>query len=188
MYKERDYQNLFNIAKISRELFTAHFALYSGYIKNTNNLLEMIKKLPKDSAEFSELNRRLGWEFNGMRLHELFFENITDKPKEIEACPEIFNKIQIDFGSFDSWEEEFYSLALSRGIGWVVLYHDRWQDKLLNVWIEQHDRGHLCGGRPLIVVDLFEHAFLPDKLRKPDYVDIIHGIIDWNSANERLKA
>lgn len=187
-YQEKEYSNILNINGLSSELLKNHFDLYRGYITNTNKLAEELVSLSKDSVSYAELNRRFGWEFNGMRLHELYFENISTNPCAIDACPDIFNKIQLDFGSYDKWREDFKATALMRGIGWVILYHDRWQDRLFNVWIEEHSNGHLAGCRPLLVIDLFEHAFMPAGVRKPDYVDIILNSFDWSSAESRMKA
>ena len=187
-YEAKDYSSLLNLKSLSKDLLEAHFALYQGYVKNSNLVIEESKSKPLDQPVNAELKRRLGWEFNGMRLHELFFENLKPEADSIENHPDIFNKINLDFGSFENWQNEFRAMCLMRGIGWVVLYHDRWEDKLLNVWINEHDSGHLSGCRPLLVVDMFEHAYLPDNLRKPDYVDAILSSLDWNSAEQRMKA
>lgn len=187
-YEVKDYSSLLDLGGLSRDLIESHLALYRGYVKNTNLIIEQSAAAAKDSAQFAELKRRLGWEFNGMRLHELYFENLTVAPGAVDAYPDIYNKIQLDFGTYDNWMAEFRALGLMRGIGWVVLYHDKWQDKFLNVWIGEHDTGHLAGCRPLIVMDVFEHAFLPDKLRRPDYIDIFFAHLDWSSAEERMKA
>lgn len=187
-YQVKDYSNLIGLKGLSENLLTNHFTLYQGYIKNTNMVAENSAGLGKDSVEYAELKRRFGWEFNGMRLHELYFENLTKSPEPVENYPDIFNKLNLDFGSVEKWQEDFRAMGLMRGIGWVVLYHDRWADRLFNVWINEHDTGHLAGCRPLIVMDVFEHAFMPDGLRKPDYVDAIISQISWSSADERMKA
>jgi Fe-Mn family superoxide dismutase len=187
-YQAKDYSSVLSISGLPSDLLNNHFSLYEGYVSNTNKLAEEIQRTSKDSAAFAEMNRRFGWEFNGMRLHELYFENILATPKSVDLCPDIYNKIQIDFGSVDAWREDFKATALMRGIGWVILYHDRWQDRLFNVWIEEHSNGHLAGCRPLLVIDLFEHAFMPAGIRKPDYVDIILNSFDWSSAENRMKA
>lgn len=186
-YQAKDYSKLIPNG-ISQKLMDNHITLYQGYVKNTNLLAEKLHDLPKDSPEYGELHRRFGWEFNGMRLHELFFENIIPKPITPEEAPELFNKIQQDFGSIEDWIEDFKSIGMMRGIGWIILYHDKWQDKLFNTWINEHDTGHLAGCRPLFVVDVFEHAYMPDGLRKPDYLELILSQLNWQSANERMKA
>lgn len=187
-YQIKDYSYLLGINGLSENLLNNHFGLYQGYVKNTNLIMENLSGLNKDSVEYAELRRRFGWEFNGMRLHELFFENITKEPQSIENYPDTFNKIQTDFGSVDSWKEDLRSICMMRGIGWAILYHDRWLDRFINVWIDEHNSGHLAGCRPLIVVDLFEHAYMLDGIRKPDYISNIIEIIDWASADQRLKA
>ena len=123
-----------------------------------------------------------------MRLHELYFENLSSESVAVESCPDIFNKIQLDFGSTEAWADEFKAMGAIRGIGWVVLYHDKWADRLINFWIDEHDTGHPAGCRPLIIMDVFEHAFMPDKLRRPDYINIFMEHLNWASAEERMKA
>jgi len=187
-YEAKDFSSLMGIEGLSENLFSNHFVLYQGYVKNTNLIMQNSAVQAKDSVEYAELRRRFGWEFNGMRLHELYFENLTKSPEPIENYPDLFNKIQLDFGSVEKWQEDFKAMGMMRGIGWVVLYHDRWDDHFFNTWIGEHDSGHLTGCRPLIVMDLFEHAFMLDGLRKPDYIDKVISSLDWLSADERMKA
>lgn len=187
-YEAKDYSGLIQIGGLSADLLKNHLVLYEGYVKNTNLLLEESSSQAKDSVAFAEIRRRFGWEFNGMRLHELYFENLSAEPTALENCPDIYNKIQLDFGSIENWKEEFKAIGNMRGIGWVVLYHDKWKDMLINSWINEHDTGHLSGCRPLIVMDLFEHAFMLDKLRKPEYIDIFFRLLNWSSAEQRIKA
>ena len=187
-YQAKDYSNLLGINGLNESLLNNHFSLYQGYVKNTNLIMENLSGLNKDSVEYAELKRRFGWEFNGMRLHELYFENISSSPQPIDNYPDLFNKIQTDFSSVDNWKDDFRAICTIRGIGWAILYHDRWADKFINVWINEHDAGHLSGCRPLVVVDLFEHAYMPDGIRKPDYTSHMLDSIDWASADQRMKA
>ena len=161
------------------------------YVVNMNKLNDILVSLEKDnkwdSPEFAELNRRLGWEFNGMRLHELYFSNMTKEVTKLDENSKLFKKIVDEWGSIDLWRKDFESMGAMRGIGWVILYYDAESDRLFNVWINEHDLGHLAGAKPLLVMDVFEHAFMIDYgLKKIDYIKSFFKAIDWNVVSNRL--
>ena len=165
-----------------------HFTLYQGYVNNTNKLLTILRNLDKSSPEFAELNRRFGWEFNGMRLHELYFENLSLNPKSFNAESYLGKLIVEQYSSFENFEKEFKSLTAMRGIGWVVLAYDALENKLFNIWVNEHDLGLLAGTIPLLVIDVFEHSYMLDYgLKKADYVSNIFKAINWEVVEKRLK-
>lgn len=186
MYETKDFSHLLGIPGMSDALLNNHFTLYQGYVKNTNALLEKWKTVEAGSAEFAELHRRFGWEWNGMRLHELYFGNMT---KGGTALGEqgLRQKMDETWGSVENWQKEFVALGAMRGIGWVILAHDKATGKLFNVWINEHDTGHLAGAEPLLVMDVFEHAFMLDYgLKRADYINAFMSSIDWRAAEERF--
>lgn len=190
-YQPKNFDDLLGIEGLSDEMLTNHFTLYQGYVKNANDLLTKLKSfIEKDDVEpvlFSELKRRLGWEWNGMRLHELYFGNMVKKGKELDKDSELYRKIEKDLGTFKNWERDFRAMGVMRGIGWVVLYYDKNADKLINVWIGEHDSGHLSGLKPLLVMDVFEHAYMLDYgLARADYVDVFMNLIDWTAVEKRF--
>jgi len=128
----------------------------------------------------------LGWEWNGMRLHELYFENLGGNgifPQE-GILSKLINE---QFGSFENWKKEFIGIGLMRGIGWVILYQDIYTGKLINFWINEHDIGHPAGGNPLLVMDVFEHAYIIDYgLKKKDYIKTFFDNINWNEVEKRI--
>src|SRR3990172_282276 len=128
-YQPKNFDHLLGVEGLSDGLLKNNFTLYKGYVKNTNDLLVKLKGyIEKDDVEpvlFSELKRRLGWEWNGMRLHELYFENMIKGGKELAKDSEIYKKIEKDFGSYENWEKDFKATGVMRGIGWVVLYYDK---------------------------------------------------------------
>jgi Fe-Mn family superoxide dismutase len=92
-----------------------------------------------------------------------------------------------EFGSHEAWEKDFRAVGAMRGIGWTVLYYDPQGDKLLNVWINEHDVGHLAGCVPLLVMDVFEHAFMIDYgLKRADYIATFFNAIDWAIVEKRF--
>jgi Fe-Mn family superoxide dismutase len=147
----------------------------------------MLKEGKTATPEFAELKRRLGWEFNGMRLHEYYFENLGGKGG-LGKGSKLFKKISEDFGIYETWEKEFKAVGTMRGIGWTVLYQDSATGRLINFWINEHDAGHPAGCTPILILDVFEHAFMIDYgLKRADYIEAFFKNIDWKAAEGRLK-
>lgn len=191
MYQAQDYTRLLGTAGFSDVLLNNHFTLYQGYVKNTNLLLEKLDALLKSdqasTPEYAELSRRLGWEFNGMRLHEYYFENMSKEPAAHDASSALMQKMIAEFGSHENWEKDFRAVGAMRGIGWVVMYYDRVGDRLINMWVNEHDVGHLAGCVPLLVMDVFEHAFMVDYgLKRADYIAAFFAAIDWSVVEGRF--
>jgi len=190
-YTAKDYSRLIGIEGFSEALLKNHFTLYQGYVTNTNKVLDALDKMSKEgntgTPEFAELKRRLGWEFNGMRLHEYYFENLGGKGI-ISKDGRLAKKLAEDFGSYEAWEKEFRAVGMMRGIGWVALYQDTASGQLINFWINEHDVSHPAGCNPILIMDVFEHAFMLDYgLKKADYIEAFFKNINWETAEARLK-
>ena len=190
-YTAKDFKGLLGTAGFSDKLLTDHFKLYEGYVKNTNLVIEKIKALLKagdqPTPEFAELNRRFGWEFNGMRLHELYFGNMTKAPKALDPKSAVAKALSDGFGSVDAFEQAFKSTGKARGIGWTVLYQDPKEKAIYPVWINEHDVGHIAEGKILLIMDVFEHAFITDyAMNRPAYIDAFFKVIDWDEIGKRL--
>jgi Fe-Mn family superoxide dismutase len=171
-------------------LLKNHFTLYQGYVANTNKVLETLNALLKDgkqaTPEFAELKRRLGWEFNGMRLHEYYFENLGGDGDPAKA-PKLAQKVMAQFGSIEACVADFQATATMRGIGWVVVYQDTTSGLIINQWINEHDVGHLAGCNPLLILDVFEHAFMIDYgLKRADYIAAFMNNLKWEAVEARL--
>jgi Fe-Mn family superoxide dismutase len=190
-YEAKNYDRLLGTAGFSDILLTTHFGLYQGYVKNTNKLAETLAEMAKEGKfgpEYAELKRRMGWEYNGMRLHELYFGNMTKDKNEFEKSSDFGKKISAEFGSYGDWEKDFKATGTMRGIGWTILYQDPDTGKLFNAWVTEHDMGHLAGARPLLVLDVFEHAYVLDyKMKRADYIEAFMKAIDWKALGDRLK-
>ena len=191
MYEAKKFENLLGIEGLSDELLKNHFTLYEGYVANVNKVVDLISKLATEdkmaTPEFAEVMRRFGWEFNGMRLHELYFENMMKGGSELEAGSALGKKIVEQFGSFENWEKHFRATGAMRGIGWVVLYLDNESGKMFNIWINEHDGGHPAGCVPILVMDVFEHAYMIQYgLKKADYIEAFMKNICFHVANARL--
>ena len=190
-YVATDFSKLLGTPGFSDTLLTNHFKLYQGYVTNTNTLLEKLDALlaegKEKSPEYAEMQRRLGWEFNGMRLHEYYFANLGGTlPLNIKEP--LFAAMAAEFGGFENWVRDFKAIGTMRGIGWVVLYRDLKSGRLLNLWINEHDVGHAAGAQPLLVMDVFEHAYLTDyQLDRAKYIDAFFAAIDWREVAKRFK-
>jgi superoxide dismutase, Fe-Mn family len=190
-YTAKEYSNLIGMEGFSETLLKNHFTLYQGYVTNTNKVLDaldlMLKGDKTGAPEFAELKRRLGWEFNGMRLHEYYFENLGGKTP-LDTNGRLAKKIIEDFGSYESWEKDFRATGAMRGIGWTVLYQDIANGKLINFWINEHDVSHPAGCSPLLIMDVFEHAFMLDYgLKRADYIGAFFKNINWQAVETRIK-
>ena len=190
-YIAQDYSRLIGMPQFSDQLLQMHFKLYEGYVKNANELLQRLQSLNKEgkgsSYEYGALKRRFGWEYDGMRLHELYFGNLGGSGVAMKKSP-FYTELSTQFGSFDAWKRDFIATGSMRGIGWAILYYDKIQGRLINTWINVHDVGHLAGGAPLLIMDVFEHAFMPQfGLDRAKYIDAFFANIDWNVVEERFK-
>ncbi len=190
-YQAKDYSALLGMPGFSETLLKNHFTLYQGYVNNTNKLLETLAQMVNEGKtagpDFAEQKRRLGWEWNGMRLHEYYFENLGGK-EALSSGSKLYRKISESFGSFELWDKEFRAIGGMRGIGWVGLYQDLHTGRLINFWINEHDVGHPAGCELLLIMDVFEHAFITDYgLRKADYIDAFFKNLNWKAVENRLK-
>jgi len=186
-YEIKKFDPLLGLNGLSEQMLQNHFTLYEGYVANVNKLVELLDAKESGTPEYSELQRRLGWEWNGMRLHELYFENLSAEPKVLSDDSLLKKEISRIYVSFENWQKNFASVGMMRGIGWVVLYWDPQAKELFSTWITEHDGGHLAGCVPLLVMDVFEHAYMLDyQLKKADYIDSFLKAIDWEAVEKRL--
>ena len=189
-YQAQDYGHLLGMQGFSETLLHNHFTLYNGYVKNMNTIAATLEGLvaegQTDTPEYSSLKHRLGWEYDGMRLHELYFENLGGQNKmNLRSC--LVEKLAENFGSYKAWEEDFKTTASIRGVGWAVLCQDNSNGKLNNFWIDEHQAGIPADRKPLLVLDAWEHSYMLDYgLKRPEYLENFFKNIDWNVVDRRL--
>ncbi|MEM3726389.1 MAG: Fe-Mn family superoxide dismutase [Candidatus Bathyarchaeia archaeon] len=191
VYEPLSFERLLGTKGFSDQLLKNHFALYQGYVTNTNKLADLLNTFLKEgktgTPEYAELKRRWGWEFNGMRLHEYYFGNMIKGGTELDRNSKLFKKITEDFGTYENWEKDFKAVGAMRGIGWVILYYDPVAGRLFNFWINEHDVGHLSGANPILIMDVFEHAYMIDYgLKRADYIEAFFKAIDWKVVANRF--
>lgn len=195
-YQPRQF-NLSGLDGISDQTLEMHFKLYEGYVKETNKLTEKISEFLKDGnvdqdemPAYSELTRRLGFEYNGMVLHEYYFENMKrqgagdpDKSSGFIAAAEE------SFGSYDIWKADFVGVGKMRGVGWAICYQNPANGRLSNHWITLHETGNVSGFAPMLVMDVWEHAFILDykPAERPRYIEAFFSNIDWQAVEKRLR-
>ena len=194
-YKQKSF-DLSGLNGISDQTLEVHFGLYAGYVKNTNTLNEQLYSLLQQgqtgTPAYAELTRRLGFEYNGMVLHEWYFGNMTKSGGgvDIGESSELGKAIVANYGSLDIWKKDFTTVGAMRGVGWVVLYLDPATGRLSNHWITLHEDGNVAGFKPLLVMDVWEHAFLLDykPADRPKYIEAFMANVDWNVVENRLSA
>ena len=178
---------------ISAKTIEEHLKLYAGYVKHTNLILAKIQELKKDADAnayaLGEINRRLGFEYNGMRNHEVYFSILEGGAQASDSESALAKKIAEQWGSFDAWMTEFKTIALTRGIGWAMLYYDRAADRLLNAWIDEQHLGQLQDCTLILALDMWEHSYVADyqPSGKKSYVDDYLSQINWQKVEERFK-
>ena len=178
---------------VSADSVTEHLKLYAGYVKHANLILSKIEEMSKDSENnvyaLGELQRRFGFEFDGMRNHEYYFKSLEGGATAITEGGALHTAITGEFGSFDAWLARFKAVALTRGIGWAMLYYDKTTGRLLNAWVDEQHLGHLTGLSPILALDVWEHAFVPDYKAsgKKAYVEDFFKNLNWSVIEENFK-
>lgn len=176
---------------ISQDTIDNHLGLYQGYVKNVNLIREKIIAYSNDyennAYAISEMQRRLGFEFGGMRNHEYYFTQFEGGPKPL---PEgrLKDKIIFQWGSFEAWLERFKQIAKTRGVGWAMLYHDPHTDQLVQTWVDEQQLGQLADLDIVLALDMWEHSYMRDykSAEKMDYVEAFFSNLNWEVVNDRL--
>jgi Fe-Mn family superoxide dismutase len=196
-YKAREF-NLSSLTGISDETLEMHFKLYEGYVKETNKLTEAITKFIADGQvdqeempAYSELTRRLGFEYNGMVLHEYYFDNLKTGggSGDPDRTAQFVKAAEASFGSYEIWKADFVGIGKMRGVGWAICNQNPANGRLSNHWITLHETGNVAGFAPVLVMDVWEHAYLLDykPAERPKYIEAFFSNIDWTTVDKRLQ-
>ncbi len=187
--------DLSDLTGISNETLAMHFKLYEGYVTNTNTynqrIADMIGGGELDAtqvAAFSEIKRRFGFEYNGMVLHEYYFENMQKHGTGDPTGGDFKTAAEASFGSYEVWKADFVNTGKMRGVGWAACYQDPSNGAISNHWINLHETGNVAGYKPILIMDVWEHAFIKDyaPVDRPKYIEAFFSNINWATVNSRL--
>ncbi len=188
-FTPKKFDHLIGMEGFTVQLLKNHFKLYEGYVENTNKLLETLAETPTDGKDpnYAELSRRLGFELNGMRLHEYYFENLGGDG-DFDLAPTLAKELKSSYGDFDTWKEIFVATGAIRGVGWCILYRDPITGGLISQWIGEHEVGHPAGWTPVLVMDLWEHAYMLDYgTERKGYIEAFFANVNWAAVETRVK-
>ncbi|MEK7192552.1 MAG: Fe-Mn family superoxide dismutase [Patescibacteria group bacterium] len=191
-YTQKEYV-ITGLNGLSDRQIGEHLKLYAGYVKNTNaiwqNIIELEKNIDTNALSISELTRRFGFEFNGMRLHEYYFESLGAKALEENSTLKIKNRLTTQYGSFDFWLSYFKKAGTMRGIGWVLLTYDKSIGALHTSWVSDHEIGNLAGLPILLAMDVWEHAYLLDysPSERKNYIEAFFNNLNWEMIEKRFE-
>lgn len=196
IYQPKQF-DLYGLNGISDRTLDMHLTLYEGYVRETNRLTERIGEFLKDGRvdheempAFSELTRRLGFEYNGMVLHEYYFGNLARRGSgDADRASSFLKAAEASFGSYATWKTDFTATARMRGVGWAICYQNPANGRLSNHWVSLHEMGNVAGFVPVLVVDVWEHAFLLDynPSERAKYIEACFSNIDWQAVERRMK-
>lgn len=186
--------NIPELKGISKKTIEEHLKLYAGYVKNANSIMEMLGKYHADMAAnayvIGELHRRLSFEYNGIRNHELYFASLEGGAKPLSEGSALRKAIAAEAGSFDAFLGAFKNLATTtRGIGWAVLWYDRKDRRFLGSWIDEQHLGQLNGAVPILMLDMWEHSYVADyqPSGKKNYVEDYLSNVNWDVIEENYR-
>ncbi|MBI4121045.1 MAG: superoxide dismutase [Parcubacteria group bacterium] len=177
---------------LSAKQLEEHLKLYAGYVKHVNLIREKIHELEADKEKnaylISELRRRFSFEFNGMRMHEYYFEGFEGGFAEAEHDTALASSLALKHGSFENWVEHFKTVGMTRGIGWAVLYVDPKARQPHTVWVGDHELGTLAGLPILLALDMWEHAYMIDYApsEKKNYIEAFFSNLNWGVVEKRF--
>jgi len=191
-YRTKEFK-IAGLKGISDQTVEMHLKLYDGYVKNTNLITEQLaetvrlKKAAATNPAYAELKRHLGFEYGGMVLHEYYFASLTPDGTGTPT-DEFRSAVEESFGSFENWKTDFVGVGNMRGVGWAILYQDPVTQQLSNHWIELHQQGVPSGFKPIVVMDVWEHAFLLDykPAERDKYIEAFFANIDWHRIDANL--
>ena len=176
---------------ISQESIDLHLGLYQGYVKHVNLIRDKIDAYENDPENnayaIAEMQRRLGFEFGGMRNHEYYFSQFESGSKPLPEG-KLKTLIESQWGSFDAWHDRFVTVAKTRGVGWAMLYYDRKTEQLVQTWVDEQQLGQLADLHIVLALDMWEHSYMRDYLPadKGEYINAFFRNINWEVVAARL--
>ncbi len=191
-YEARTF-NLPELKGLSKEQIDAHLGLYQGYVKHVNLIMEKIAAMRAADAEgnayaIAEVRRRLGFEFDGMRMHEYYFEQFEGGEKRADEGHVLSKAVIEKYGERGGLVSHMKEVAGTRGIGWVVVYYDPIGAEIHTTFVGDHELGQLATLPIILALDLWEHAYMVDYLpvEKKAYIDAFFENLNWAVCEARF--
>lgn len=176
--------NFDDIVGLSRNQLRQHYQLYLGYIRLRDEILVNLENPGLSSYEYRGLKNGETYALNGIILHELYFANLGQSTEE--PSRRLLYLINRDFGSYENWLADFIRTG-KVGRGWSVLAYDYRDDMLHNIMQDAHNEGPVWDAQPLLVLDVYEHAYMIDfGIDKDRYLEVFQENIDWSEVNDRF--
>ena len=176
---------------ISRETIDLHLGLYAGYVKHVNVIHDKIAEMKQDAEKnafaLGEVQRRLGFEFGGMKNHEAYFEQFVGGAQSLPES-DLKTMLETQFGSMGAFLAQFKAIAMTRGVGWAMLYFDADAKQLVTTWVDEQHLGQLPNVDIVLALDMWEHSYLRDYLptEKATYVEAFFSNLNWEVVTKRV--
>ena len=183
-----------NLDGLSEKQIDVHLKLYEGYVKFINVLDEKQAELMQDSEKnayaLGEVTRRIGFEFNGMRMHEYYFSQWEGGAAALTAEGALGKALSLQYGGLDAWLARFKGVSMMRGIGWAILSYDTIGKQFINHFVADHELGQLNGLSTILALDMWEHAYMVDytPAEKGKYVDAFFKNLNGAVIEKRFHA
>jgi superoxide dismutase, Fe-Mn family len=173
---------------ISEDQIDQHWDLYKGYVKNTNELMAELGQVERGTRHWSEVKRRAAFELDGVVLHERYFENLK-AGTHLRPQGQLARSLAASWKSVDDWRADFTATGQMRGVGWAILYFDATTSQLFNWWVGDHEHGHPAGWTPILVMDVWEHAYMVDHgaSGRKEYVEAFMENVNWDIVERRFE-
>jgi len=191
-YQEQKF-NLPDLKGISAKQLDVHLKLYAGYVKNINLLRSTVAAYQQTDDEggkfaISEMRRRLAFEFDGMRMHEYYFEQWENGVSVLDEKGSLASALSNKYGSLKEFEDHFKTVAMMRGIGWTTLAWDAKGKTPHTYFVGDHEVGHLAGLPIILTLDMWEHAYMVDytPAEKKSYIEAFWNNLNWKLIEERF--
>ncbi len=192
-FEEKKF-NIGELKGLSKKSVEEHLKLYVGYVAQANLVLEKIEELSSDPEKnmglLSGLQKRFGFEYNGIRNHEIYFSSLSDGSSKLSEESNLKKMIIEEWGSFDKWLNLFKAIATTRGVGWAILYFDKKENRLFNAWIDEQHLGQLQNCSPVLALDMWEHSFVFDyqPSGKKQYIEDFFENLNWQKVEDNLES
>jgi Fe-Mn family superoxide dismutase len=170
-----------------------HIELYQQYIADFNRISAELDSVNRDEASsnhsaYRQLKIDETYNMNAAYLHELYFANVSDLQSQIGMDSLAYMRLERDFGGFDKWQQDFIACCTASRCGWAITYFNTYLQRYVNTIVDLHSLNVPVGGYPIIVMDVWQHAYYRDYLK--DVKTYTYGMmkqLNWNVIEKRFQ-